>query len=136
MTLEKHSLMNDLESNFRNFLEHTLEGVWVLDLSKNAVFANTRMGDILGAEKDDFKAERLWDFIPADDESILVSRIETVLKTGKSVQTQISYECPTDSPVFCILDINPVFDHSGRVSGIIGNNIPGLSLNRSKRAAN
>ncbi|MES2047382.1 MAG: diguanylate cyclase [Pseudomonadota bacterium] len=82
------SALADSEQRYRQLAETAREGIWLIDKAGNTVFANQRLGEMLGRQPQEMLGLPLLDFIEADDRDAM--REQLALQLDEQVNAQLS----------------------------------------------
>lgn len=106
------------ERKYRQIIETSLEGVWVVDEEYKTTFVNARMAEMLGYEIQQMLGRSLMEFM--DYESWLQAKDE-LEKPKMGVADRFDFRfLKSDGQVLWVwLATSPVFDEEGRYKGII-----------------
>lgn len=121
ITESKHQelALQESEARYRNIIETTLEGVWILDSDGVTTFVNQRMADMLGYEPEAMQGQIFLDFMFPEDRAsgqALFSRRQA------GIQEQHPFKlCRQDrSELWTLVSGTPVFDSDDSYQGVIG----------------
>ncbi|MBE9200737.1 MULTISPECIES: PAS domain S-box protein [unclassified Nodularia (in: cyanobacteria)] len=107
------------ESRYRNIIETTLEGVWMLDADGKTTFVNQRMATMLGYTESEMKDTTLIDFIAPGDlpqaQSYLQRRRE-----GIEEQHSFKFKRQDGTDLWAIISATLLLDDHGKFMGITG----------------
>ena len=118
----QENILHDLKSDVDGILEHTTEGIWLVDVNGDIAYMNPQMAEILRVKKEKTTGRRLWDYIAYDDTPSLKAQTENVQTTGTAEQTDLWYIGADGTPEYCILHLKPVFNKNNQISGVVGRN--------------
>ncbi|HSM82026.1 MAG TPA: PAS domain S-box protein, partial [Nodosilinea sp.] len=107
------------EARYRNIIETTLEGVWMLDAEGKTTFVNQRMAEMLGYDITAMQHQSFLDFMTPDDQA---QAQEYFARRQEGIQEQHSFKfCRQDgSELWTLISGTPTFDHDGTYQGVIG----------------
>ncbi|MFH7244727.1 MAG: PAS domain S-box protein [Spirulina sp.] len=105
------------EARYRNVIETTLEGVWILDLQGKTTFVNQRMADMLGYSPAEMEGRAFTDFMAA----VSQSQSQTYLVQQQSIEEQhpFQFKCRDGRSLWAIVSASVLRDEAGRCSGCI-----------------
>ena len=108
--------LRESEMRFRNILQTTNEGFWLIDNSEATLDINPRMCAILGRDREKVLGRRIFDFVDAENRAVFDKHIE-IRADGRPSVYEIALSRPDASHVFCRFSATPVFDISGAKTG-------------------
>jgi PAS domain S-box-containing protein len=115
---EAEQALRESEQRYRNIIETTNEGIWIIDGVSRTTFLNARMASLLGFEADDLLGKSILDFVHdesrADAEKMLERR-----EPGPAAQTEVRLGRRDGSDVWALVDATPTFDVDGRYNGAL-----------------
>jgi len=108
---------------YRQIVESSTDGLWVLDDHGRTVFANARVGELLGRTAADVRALRLPEVLDDRDRAGFERRMER-LRAGdaealRPVDGERVYRRPDGSPVPLLVSEQPLFDATGALVGYL-----------------
>lgn len=107
------------EARYRNVIETTLEGVWILDSQGKTTFVNQRMADMLGYAPAEMEGIALTDFMTADDR-LQAQAYFTRRQQGIDEQHSFKFRCRNGHPLWVIVSATILKDEAGQFAGCIG----------------
>lgn len=110
------------EEQYRQIIETTAEGVWVIDTDNKTIFANNRMAQMLGYSLEEMLGNSVLAFIHDEWQSLAIAAINYVKHRAQGIKDSFDFKlCRKDgSSLWAIVSANPVFDQSGQYVGILG----------------
>ncbi len=99
------------EERYRNIIETTSEGVWMIDRDHRTTFANQRMAQMLGYTVEEMLGKPVSEFQPADDRS--APRLST------SGPREVRYLRKDGSEMWGLLSGSPLTDGDGEYGGAL-----------------
>ena len=106
------------EKKFRQLIEDSLEGVWVIDEEANTTLVNPSMSRILGYEVDEMIGRNLFDFILQED---IETTKNTLNRRRKGIKEEIEKKFlrKDGKKVITRLMSSPIYDNDGKYTGAI-----------------
>ncbi|MFX0082713.1 MAG: PAS domain S-box protein [Candidatus Hodarchaeota archaeon] len=106
------------ENKYRQLIENSLEGVWVIDEDANTTLINPSMANILGYEVNEMKGRTLFDFTAYED---IEATKKTLERRREGIKEEIEKEFirKDGTKVFTRLMTSPIFDNDGKYKGAI-----------------
>jgi two-component system, cell cycle sensor histidine kinase and response regulator CckA len=108
----------DAENRYRQIVETTMEGVWVVDADDRTTFVNDAMARMLGVSPAEMQGRRIDDFHDpagrADAEKSLVRQ-----RDGHSEQRDVVFRRSDGTTMNALLSANPFVDDAGEYSGAL-----------------
>lgn len=107
------------EARYRNIIETTLEGVWMLDAAGQTTFVNQRMADMLGCDVADMRGQSFLDFMPLEEQPQAQAYFA---RRHESIQEQHSFKFRRQdgADLWTLVSATPLFDLDGTYQGTIG----------------
>jgi PAS domain S-box-containing protein len=106
------------EERYRNIVETTSEGVWMIDADHRTTYVNRRMAQMLGYTVEEMLGRPVSDFAPVGRrrhlERSLASR-----RNGVSDQREIAYQRKDGSTMWALLSGSPLTDGNGGYGGAL-----------------
>ncbi|MEA5619633.1 PAS domain S-box protein [Cronbergia sp. UHCC 0137] len=109
----------DSEHRYRNIIETTLEGVWILDAEGKTTFVNQRMADMLGYSCSAMIGTHLMDFINPEDRPQAQIYMHRRIQ-GIGEQHPFKFQRQDGSPLWTLVSTTPIFDHDHNFLGATG----------------
>lgn len=111
--------LQESEARYRNIIETTLEGVWMLDADGQTSFVNQRMADMLGYDIAAMQHQSFLDFMTPEDQPQARNYFK---RRQEGIQEQHSFKfCRQDgSELWTLLSGTPLFNQDGVYQGAIG----------------
>jgi PAS domain S-box-containing protein len=103
------------EERYRQIVELTQEGIWVIDEHNKTTFVNDAMAVMLGYVRDEMLGKELFDFMDDAGRKISESNVER-RKNGIKEQHDFVFLKKDGTKVWVIISTTPVFDN-GRYKG-------------------
>jgi diguanylate cyclase (GGDEF)-like protein/PAS domain S-box-containing protein len=111
--------LKESEARYRNIIETTLEGVWMLDAEAKTTFVNQRMAEMLGCDIEAMQQQSFLDFMTPEDRA---KAQEYFARRQEGIQEQHSFKfCRQDgSELWTLISGTPLFNPDGTYQGAIG----------------
>ncbi|MBN1756008.1 PAS domain S-box protein [bacterium] len=110
--IEIHKKLEEKEQNLKALLDATTDSVFLLNSDKKIIALNKQAAESLGKSEDELIGKDGLGLIDAKTESERLKRISKVMETGTPSRFEDSR-----NGVHYIINMFPVFDNSGNVSG-------------------
>ncbi|MHA2182439.1 MAG: PAS domain-containing protein, partial [Promethearchaeota archaeon] len=106
------------EKKYRQLLEDSLEGVWIIDENAITTLVNPSMGRILGYKVEEMIGRNLFDFTPQEEVETTKNTLE---KRRKGIKEEIEKKFlrKDGKKVFTRLMTSPIFNNTGKYKGAI-----------------
>jgi PAS domain S-box-containing protein len=111
--------LRESEERFRRIVETALEGIWVLDARGRTVFANARIGEMLGVPVADMLGRSVFDFVDPEDRPLIAARLEQ-RRHGIADAHDSRFRRADGRELWAIVSASPYTDDRGVVGGILG----------------
>jgi len=115
---ERTAELTASETRYRQIVETTQEGIWVLDAEAKTTFVNQKMAEMLGCEPAEMVGRPLFAFMNetdyADVGNYLARRQE-----GISEQHDFCFRRPDGSEFWALLATSPLHDQAGKYTGAL-----------------
>jgi diguanylate cyclase (GGDEF)-like protein/PAS domain S-box-containing protein len=111
--------LHQSEYRYRNIIETTLEGVWMLNAKGRTTFVNQRMADMLGYTCNEMLNTTFMDFMAEEDRpqaQIYMQRRQQ----GIEEQHPFKFQRQDGTPLWVIISATPMLDHQGNFLGVTG----------------
>ncbi|MBZ5698152.1 MAG: PAS domain S-box protein [Acidobacteriia bacterium] len=107
------------EGKYRQIVETSNEGIWMLDPDGKTIFANRQMAQMLGYSEEELSRLSLFDLTYDSDLADARARMER-LRMGEAVQRDLRYRRKDGSELWALASSAPVFDAAGKNAGMLG----------------
>ncbi|HEY9647880.1 MAG TPA: PAS domain-containing protein [Chroococcidiopsis sp.] len=107
------------EERYRQIVETTLEGVWILDIDNRTSYVNPRMAEMLGYTVDEMLGKTLFDFMDSEGETQALINLER-RHQGIEEQHDFRFKTKTGEDVWMLIATNPLYDAEGHYVGALG----------------
>ncbi len=108
----------DSEKKYRQLVEMTQEGIWVIDKDARTSFVNPSMARMLGYAPEEMMGRPLFDFV---DERGRIMAETNLARRREGIEEQHDVEliCKDGTRIFTIMESAPLTDESGAYAGAI-----------------
>ncbi|WOD39012.1 PAS domain S-box protein [Nodosilinea sp. E11] len=107
------------EARYRNIIETTLEGVWMLDAQGKTTFINQQMADMLGYSIEDMASTALLDFIAPEDQAQAKTYLEC-RRQGIEEKHPFKFRRQDQTVLWALVSATPMLDENDTYAGCIG----------------
>jgi len=108
------------ENIYRWIVEHTQEGILMVDLSGVITYANQRMGKLLGYDVHDLTGRSIFDFIFEQD----IPQFRKYLQEYRKIQTygehDVRFRRSDGSELWTLISLTPIHNPDGELTGLLG----------------
>jgi diguanylate cyclase (GGDEF)-like protein/PAS domain S-box-containing protein len=91
---EATASLRNSEERFRSLASSSPAGIMQLDPSGRCVYANRRMGQILGRPPDSLKGHLGLDLVPISEREGLANKVTPILRAGEATSTELRIQKP------------------------------------------
>ncbi|MEA2426867.1 MAG: hypothetical protein QOF37_495 [Thermoleophilaceae bacterium] len=106
------------EERYRNIVETTSEGVWMIDADHHTTYVNRRMAEMLGYTVEEMLGRPVHDFAHRDRRELVESGLQR-RRTGLSEQREVCYQRKDGSEMWGLASGSPLTNGSGAYSGAL-----------------
>jgi two-component system, cell cycle sensor histidine kinase and response regulator CckA len=110
--------LRESEERYRQIIETTNEGVWLIDPTLKTMFVNARMADMLGYGVEGIVGRSVLDFVADESRSAMAAPLQR-RQTGAADQVEIRLKRKDGTDVWVLLGSTPLFDGSGEYRGAL-----------------
>lgn len=104
------------EEQYRRTVETAEEGIWIIDAHDRTVFANARIGQMLGYSPEEMIGLPLTHFVFEQDHAMLARKLGR-RRQGLSEHHDFRYRRKDGGELWAIVSTNAILDESGNYSG-------------------
>ncbi|MEB3887389.1 PAS domain S-box protein [Lyngbya sp. CCY1209] len=108
--------LKESEKRYRQIVETTLEGVWIIAQNNITTFVNRRMAEMLGYTAEEMLGQSLMKFMESGDRNFaaqnLVNRHQGIGETH-----DFKFICKNGDPIWVLVSGTPIFGHGGEYQG-------------------
>jgi PAS domain S-box-containing protein len=106
------------EERYRNIVETTSEGVWMIDADHRTTYVNRRMAEMLGYTVEEMLGRPVADFTAPDRRALLEGSLER-RRRGVADQREMAYQRKDGSTMWALLSGSPLTDGKGGYGGAL-----------------
>jgi len=111
--------LRESEERYRQIVETSLEGIYLLDAEGVFTFVNRRFAELLGYAVQDLVGQPLFDFLPEKNWGRAALRLKNAL-AGASEETEVTFLHKDGSEVWALLRTTPAKVTAGAPCGMLG----------------
>lgn len=104
------------ERRYRQIVETTHEGIWIIDPESRTTFVNAQMARMLGYSPEEMLGMSMYDFIGPGWRAVAARNVER-RRHGIEEQHDFTFLRKDGTDLHALLDTNPLFDEAGRYAG-------------------
>ncbi|MDJ0600080.1 MAG: EAL domain-containing protein [Crocosphaera sp.] len=116
---EAQEALSKSEEKYRQIVETTTEGIWMLDQDNKTSFVNQQMAQMLGYKIEEMVGKNLFDFVDFEDNTKVKKQIQEYCKSMGETH-DLKFRCRDGRELWTIVSTNPMFDHQGNYVGLLG----------------
>ncbi|HEY9623010.1 MAG TPA: PAS domain S-box protein [Crinalium sp.] len=110
--------LQESEARYRNIIETTTEGVWMLDVEDLTSFVNPRMATLLGYDAEDMIGQSFFNFMT--DENRVVAQVHlNSRREGIAEQYEFEFQRKDGASLWVLVSASPILDKLGHYAGSI-----------------
>ncbi len=107
------------EKKYRDIVETSNEGVWIIDRQANTTFANKQIAELLGYTVEEMIGRNLFEFMDEDGRKEAESNLERRKKGIKDTH-DFRFKRKDGSDIWTIISTNPLTNDKGEFTGALG----------------
>ena len=107
------------EERYRNIVETTSEGIWMLDAESNTSFANQRMAEMLGYSMEEIQGKPLFHFMDEESKAIAEEYVER-RRGGISEVHDFKFQRKDGTELWASLSTSAITSEDGSYAGALG----------------
>jgi PAS domain S-box-containing protein len=111
--------LRESEARYRRLIETAAEGIWVLDEQGRTVFANARMGQILGTRPEEMTEGPLLRYLKDQSRRLGEAVRRDPTKPAPPEQWELHFRRADGSAVWGIVSTSALIDAAGRYTGLL-----------------
>ena len=111
--------LRESEERYRQIVETSLEGIFIVDAEGRFTFANRRLAELLGYSVQELIGRPFFDFIPEKNRARAALRMEHAHE-GSSEEAEVTFLPRDGTELWVLLKTAPVHDADGRPVGTLG----------------
>lgn len=104
------------EARYRELLETCTQGVWMVDAEQRTTFANQKLADMLGMEREEILGKSICEF-DCEFEPGVLSDLVANASSGSPVSFTFRLIRKDGQDLWAAVDLTPLFDSDGNLSG-------------------
>jgi len=111
--------LQESEARYRQIVETSQEGVWLVDLQGNTLYVNRRMAEMLGYSIDEILGRPFWQFLASEQHQ----DVQAALQRRQEGVAEIIERCfirKDDSTLWVLNSASPIRDVHGNIIGSMG----------------
>jgi PAS domain S-box-containing protein len=108
----------DSEKRYRQIVETSQEGIWLIDENNYTIFVNKRMCEMLGYTQEEIMGRQNYDFKDESERRNAAEQIQR-RRNGISETHETSYVTKAGKRLWAMVSTNPVFDDDGNYKGAL-----------------
>ncbi|MFW9867512.1 MAG: PAS domain S-box protein [Candidatus Thorarchaeota archaeon] len=109
--------LKESEKKYRQLIEDTLVGVWVINSEKNTTLVNPQMAKILGYEIKEMIGTSLFNFMDNNSKELVIQDLQMQEKIGLNIEREFKFLHKNGSTVYTLLRAAPIMDEQGKFKG-------------------
>lgn len=106
------------EKRYRQIVETTQEGIWVIDKNNKTVFVNRRFSEIFGYSYEEMMSKTNFDLLDEGEKSLMKEKMEQRQK-GLRENFEQEYIAKSGEKIWANVSANPLFDADGNYTGAL-----------------
>ncbi len=103
---------------FRQIIETTLEGIWIIDPSHITSYVNLRMANMLGYQIEEMLGKSLFDFMDESGQQLAIEKLE-LRQLGIAEHHDFRFKTKAGKDLWTSLSANPLHDDCGNYMGAL-----------------
>jgi PAS domain S-box-containing protein len=107
------------EEKYRNIVETSTEGIWIIDSQGNTSFVNNQMAELLGYAVDEMINRNLFEFMDEEGKKEARRNLERRRK-GITEMHDFRFKKKDGSDLWTIVSTNPIMNDNGEFMGALG----------------
>jgi PAS domain S-box-containing protein len=111
--------LRESEKRYRQVVENTLQGVWIIDIARRTTYVNPRMAEMLGYTIDEMIEKDLFHFMDEQGKAIAHENLER-RHQGLPEQHDFRFKTKTGQDLWALISSNPLHDATGKYVGAWG----------------
>jgi len=113
------SALKRSEKKYRDIIETSNEGVWVIDSQANTTFANKQIAELLGYTVEEMMGRNLYEFMDEDAKKDAAGNMER-RRQGIKEAHDFRFKRKDGSDIWTIISTNPFTNDKGEFIGALG----------------
>lgn len=111
--------LRESEEKYRQIVETANEGIWMIDLEGQTVFANSRLAEMLGTTIEEVVGRSAFDFVHQEDLAEANKRLSERRKGLLKEQTEFRVRRRDGRPIYMLSNTSPLKNQAGEVTGLL-----------------
>ena len=111
--------LRESEEKYRNIVETTNEGIWVVDAELRTTYVNKKLLEMLGYSLEEMVGKYGLDFTDEENKAILKQTLEE-RQLGISEIYELKLIRKDGSPIWMLVNTKSIFDENGKFAGSLG----------------
>ncbi len=110
--------LRDSEARYRQIIEVSNEGIWMIDADGTIVFANARVSRMLGYSVDELVGSNVGEFIVVEDRAVVAEKL-AARRSGRSDRYDLRLRHKDGSTRWVLISASPFFDEAQQFVGAV-----------------
>lgn len=127
------SSKKDKDQRFREIVESSREGIWVINEDAETSYVNPRMADMLGYQTEEMLGKHLFDFMGPKERETAYLQLEK-RKAGVTEQHEFTFQKKHGEDLHVLLEATPIIDSGGNYKGALASIMDISRLKESEKA--
>lgn len=106
------------EQRYRQIVETSQEGIWLIDAASNTTFVNAKLAELLGYTADEMLGRPLFAFMDAEGQALATEHLER-RRQGNTEQHDFKFLRKDGTPIWMLISTNPMHDDAGGYIGAL-----------------
>jgi PAS domain S-box-containing protein len=115
---DAYELLYESEEKYRNIVETTNEGVWVIDAETKSTYVNQKMADMLGYSSEEMIGRSGMEFVDENYKAYSELRVEKK-RQGIDEIHENKLVRKDGSTLWVLANSKPIFDKAGKFAGVL-----------------
>ncbi|HEY9834953.1 MAG TPA: PAS domain S-box protein, partial [Stenomitos sp.] len=111
--------LRESEQRYRQMIETSEEGIWIIDMQGKTLFANPKMAQMLGCTVEELLGLTMFDFMDKEGIAIANWNLER-RRQGIQEKHDFKFRRKDGSELWVIISTTPILDESGQATGALG----------------
>lgn len=116
---ETEFALQESEKRYRQIVETSAEGIWVLDANNNTSFVNEKMAEMLGYSTEEMMGQSLFSFMDDEGKKQAIINVQK-RRQGIKEQHDFRFIRKDGSNLWCLISTTPIVDDNGHYEGALG----------------
>ena len=113
-----HEALRETEEKYRQIVETTQEGVWMINAAAEIAFVNQRLADLLGYTVETMLRRSIYDYLPEEEHAEAAHTLARC-RQGMAAYHECTLRRQDGSDLWVRLAMSPLFDDSGLFSAAL-----------------